>query len=66
MSDIREKDKPFILGLISGALTIVQVLLGVVVPDAREWLKFTFPETFILTTTAWAFYFAKKGETEKP
>lgn len=67
MSDVKipEKDKPFILALVSAGVSIINiVLLGLgawygnedLSKNAMESLKFTFP----LTTMAWTFYFKAK------
>jgi len=62
--EISEKDKPFILALVSSGITILNVILTAVgaytgnqtmVDSGIEMLKFTFP----LTTMAWTFYFKK-------
>ena len=63
---VPEKDKPFILALISAGVTILNIgimaygaLTGnqEMVTSAMEPLKFTFP----LTTMAWTFYFKAKS-----
>ena len=63
---VPEKDKPFILALISAGVTILNIgimaygaLTGnqEMVTSAMESLKFTFP----LTTMAWTFYFKAKS-----
>lgn len=62
--NLKEKDKPFILALVSSGITILNVVItavGAYIGNAQmttngiEMLKFTFP----LTTMAWTFYFKK-------
>jgi hypothetical protein len=61
---VSEKDKPFILALISSGITILTVVLSAVgaytgntqmMNNGIDSLKFTFP----LTTMAWTFYLKK-------
>ncbi|RLI82223.1 MAG: hypothetical protein DRP01_10125 [Archaeoglobales archaeon] len=63
---IPEKDKPFILAIISVGVTILNICVvayGAVtgnqqmVDSGIEMLKFTFP----LTTMAWTFYFKARS-----
>jgi len=62
--EVKEKDKPFILALVSSGITILNVAITAVgayigntemATKGVEMLKFTFS----LTTMAWAFYFKK-------
>lgn len=61
-TEVPEKDKPFILALVSAGVTILNISLvalgalsrnQAMVDAGVEMLKFTFP----LTTMAWTFYF---------
>ena len=61
---IPEKDKPFVLALVSAGITILTIVFAAVgaytgnttmVDNSVETLKFTFP----LTTMAWTFYLKK-------
>ena len=61
---ISERDKPFILALISSGITILNILITsygaykgnqLMVDTGMDMLKFTFP----MTTMAWTFYFVK-------
>ena len=61
---IPEKDKPFVLALISAGITILTIVFAAVgaytgnttmVDNSIETLKFTFP----LTMMAWTFYLKK-------
>lgn len=63
--EIAERDKPFVLAVISSAITVMCVVLGAVgaclhntsmTETAVDALKFTFP----LTTMSWGFYFKTK------
>jgi hypothetical protein len=63
--EVKETDKPFILALVSSAITILNIVLIAIGASTNnqqmmntfvETLKFTFP----LTTMAWTFYFGKK------
>lgn len=65
---VGEKDKPFILAVMSGVFTlacILGIMLGgyfnnnSLVEASKEAVKVTLP----LTTMAWTFYFSKKEET---
>ena len=62
---ISERDKPFILAIVSIGITVLNIILAGIgaytsnkemVTVSVEMLKFTFP----LTTMAWTFYFGKK------
>ena len=61
---ISEKDKPFVLALVSAGITILTIVFAAVgaytgnttmVDNSVETLKFTFP----LTMMAWTFYLKK-------
>jgi len=63
--EISEKDKPFVLAIVSSGITVLNIILGGIgaytsnkemISVSIEMLKFTFP----LTTMAWTFYFGKK------
>jgi len=63
--EISEKDKPFILAIVSSGITVLNIILAGIgaytsnkemITVSIEMLKFTFP----LTTMAWTFYFGKK------
>ena len=63
--EITEKDKPFVLAIVSSGITVLNIILAGIgayisnkemVTVSVEMLKFTFP----LTTMAWTFYFGKK------
>ena len=63
--EISEKDKPFVLAIVSSGITVLNIILAGIgaytgnkemVTVSIEMLKFTFP----LTTMAWTFYFGKK------
>jgi len=63
--EISEKDKPFVLAIVSSGITVLNIILAGIgaytsnkemVTVSVEMLKFTFP----LTTMAWTFYFGKK------
>ncbi|MEM2260817.1 MAG: hypothetical protein QXK24_00050 [Ignisphaera sp.] len=65
--EIKETDKPFILAIVSSAITVLNILiagLGAYLHNESmtstgfELLKFTFP----LTSMAWAFYFQRSGQ----
>jgi len=64
VKQVSEKDKPFILALVSSAITVTTIVITAIgaylgkqdmVKEGVEALKFTFP----LTTMAWVFYFKK-------
>ena len=64
-SKLPEKDKPFILALVSSGITILNIILAMVgayignssmTDSGVELLKFTFP----LTMSAWTYYFGKQ------
>ena len=64
VKEIKEKDKPFVLALVSSGITILNIIIvGIgaylnntaMTSNGTEMLKFTFP----LTTMAWTFYFKK-------
>ena len=61
---ISERDKPFVLALVSAGITILTIVFAVVgaytgnttmMDNSVETLKFTFP----LTMMAWTFYLKK-------
>ena len=57
-----EKHRTFGLAIASTIITGGQILIGAIAagigrPEIIEWLKVTFPETMILTTMTWTFYF---------
>jgi len=63
--EISEKDKPFVLAIVSSGITVLNIILAGIgaytsnkemITVSIEMLKFTFP----LTTMAWTFYFGKK------
>ena len=63
--EISEKDKPFVLAIVSSGITVLNIILAGIgayttnkemITVSVEMLKFTFP----LTTMAWTFYFGKK------
>ena len=63
--EISEKDKPFVLAIVSSGITVLNIILAGIgaytgnkemVTVSVEMLKFTLP----LTTMAWTFYFGKK------
>ena len=63
---ISEKDKPFVLAIISAGVTVLNICVVAygaltgnkqMVDSGLEMLKFTFP----LTTMAWTFYFKAKS-----
>ena len=63
--EISEKDKPFVLAIVSSGITVLNIILAGIgaytsnkemISVSVEMLKFTFP----LTTMAWTFYFGKK------
>jgi len=63
--EISEKDKPFVLAIVSSGITVLNIILAGIgaytsnkemISVSIEMLKFTFP----LTTMAWTFYFGKK------
>ena len=64
VKEIKEKDKPFVLALVSSGITILNIIIvGIgaylnntaMTSNGTEMLKFTFP----LTMSAWTFYFKK-------
>jgi len=63
--EISERDKPFVLAIVSSGITVLNIILAGIgaytsnkemITVSVEMLKFTFP----LTTMAWTFYFGKK------
>ena len=63
--EISERDKPFVLAIVSSGITVLNIILAGIgaytsnkemISVSIEMLKFTFP----LTTMAWTFYFGKK------
>jgi len=62
---IEEKDKPFVLAIISSGITIMNIVIVAIgsflgnkdmQTNGMELLKFTFP----LTAMAWTYYLSKK------
>ncbi len=66
-SEIPESDKPFILALVSAAITVLCIVLGIVASwfsgnaAVADWATKAFEGTLPLTVMAWSWYFHSKS-----
>lgn len=66
-SEIAESDKPFILALVSAAITVLCIVLGIVASwfsgnaAVADWATKAFEGTLPLTVMAWSWYFHSKS-----